>query len=60
MLSYVERNQAMIDHCDFCIFYFDENYQPEIEKFSKNSAKSGTKLAFEYAKRRKKIIYNIF
>ena len=62
--SYIERNQSMIDSSDFCIFYCEENYLPEIRKFSKNSAgfyqpNSGTKLALNYAKRKKKNIINV-
>ena len=62
--SYVERNQAMINDSDYCVFYYDENYQPEKRKYSKKSAgyyqpKSGTMLAYNYAKQKKKIIINI-
>ena len=62
--SYVERNQAMINDSDYCIFYYDENYQPEMRKYSKRSVgyyqpKSGTALAYTYAKQKKKIIYNL-
>lgn len=32
--SYVERNQAMIDDSGYCVFYYDENYKPEIRKNS--------------------------
>lgn len=63
--SYVERNQAMIDDSDYCIFYYDEDYQPKARKYSKNSIgyyqpKSGTKLSYDYAKRKKKFIINCF
>ena len=63
--SYVERNQAMINDSDYCIFYYDENYQPEMRKYSKRSIgyyqpKSGTALAYAYAKQKKKIITNVF
>ena len=62
--SYVERNQAMIDDSNYCIFYYDENYKPEIRKYSKNQIgyyqpKSGTKLAYDYAVKKNKTIYNI-
>ena len=62
--SYVERNQAMINDSDFCVFYYDENYQPEMRKYSKRSIgyyqpKSGTALAYAYAKQKKKTIINI-
>jgi len=62
--SYVERNYAMIETSDYCIFYYDENYQPEMRKYSRHSIgfyqpKSGTALAYIYAKQKKKIIYNL-
>ena len=62
--SYVERNQAMINDSDYCVFYYDENYQPEMRKYSKRSIgyyqpKSGTSLAYAYAKQKKKIIINV-
>ena len=63
--SYVERNQSMINDSDFCVFYYDENYQPQKRKYSKRSAicyqpKSGTKLAYDYAKKKKKVLINLF
>ena len=63
--SYVERNQAMINDSNYCVFYYDENYQPEMRKYSKRSIgyyqpKSGTALAYTYAKQKKKIIINVF
>ena len=62
--SYVERNQAMINDSDYCVFYYDENYQPEMRKYSKRSIgyyqpKSGTALAHAYAKQKKKIVINV-
>ena len=55
---YVERNQEMINASDYCIFYYDENYQPPRRKYSKRAVgayqpKSGTKVAFDYANQRK-------
>ena len=63
--SYVVRNQAMIRDSDFCVFYYDHNYQPTMRKCSKKSfgyyqPKSGTALAFACAKRKNKQIINIF
>lgn len=46
--SYIERNQAMIDDSDYCIFYFNEGYSPH------GSTRSGTKIAFNYAMRKAK------
>lgn len=59
--SYIERNKAMIDASDYCIFYYDESYKPQKRKHSKNDVfeyqpKSGTSLAYNYAKQKKKNI----
>ena len=51
--SYIKRNQAMIDESAFCVFYYDETYTP-------NGRKSGTKLAYEYAKKTGKKIINLY
>ena len=48
--SYIERNQAMIDDSDYCVFCYDEC------SCLKNS---GTKRAYEYAVRKKKVIFNV-
>ncbi len=48
---YVKRNCDMIDRSDFCVMYFDESYKPC------HKSKSGTGLAFEYAKKRRKNVY---
>lgn len=68
--SYVERNQAMIDDSDYCIFYYNPYYQPPRRKYSKRSLgdyqpKSGTQLALDYAYQRKRagkelFILNVF
>lgn len=63
--GYIERNQAMINDSDFCVFYYDENYKPHKRKYSKRcltsyQPKSGTALAYNYAKQKKKEIINIF
>jgi hypothetical protein len=50
---YVERNYFMIDNSDYCIFYFNNNHMIK-------ERKSGTKIAFDYAKRKNKTIINIF
>lgn len=61
--SYIERNQAMIDDSDYCVFYIDENYQPS-EQHDKSAylskKRSGTKLAYAYAQRKRKKIINVF
>lgn len=48
--AYVERNYEMIDNSDYCVIYFDENY---------SARKSGTKIAHDYAIRKKLSIYNL-
>ena len=63
--SYVERNQEMIDASDFCVFFYDSEYKPPMRKSSKRcltsyQPKSGTKLAYEYAKQKKKEIINLY
>lgn len=62
--SYIERNIAMIDDSDFCVFYYDENYTPETRYFKRSIGyshhKSGAKLAYNYAKQKKKILINIY
>ena len=63
--SYIERNQALIDMSDFCIFYFDKNYLPPKRKISKRfvclyQSNSGTAIAYKYAKQKKKHIINVF
>ena len=50
--SYVERNQEMIDRSRFCIFYYD-GAAVNIRR------KSGTKIAFDYAKSKDKCIINV-
>ena len=41
---YIKRNYEMINKSSFCVIYFNNNYAP-IKR------KSGTRLAFEYAKK---------
>ena len=61
--SYVERNQAMIDDSDICVFYYDENYLPLRRKnsprdISDYQPKSGTRIAYEYAIKKEKRVIN--
>ena len=67
--SYVERNQELIDASDFCVFYYNEEYQPPRRKrtnrdLSTYQPKSGTRLAYEYAvqksKKTDKVVINMF
>lgn len=62
---YVERNNKMIDEANFCVFYYCDRYAPPKRKYSRRDVveyqpKSGTTLAYEYAKRKKKLIINVF
>ena len=52
--SYIERDRAMIDSSDMCIFYYDEKHQPS------KSRVSGTAKAYEYALSKHKTIINLY
>jgi len=63
--SYIERNKAMIDASDYCIFYYDKNYKPQKRRLKKSDIfeyqpNSGTALAYKYATSKKKNIINLF
>ncbi len=63
--SYVERNQEMIKKSAFCIVYYDENYAPPRRRNSRRDLtdyqpKSGTRLAYDYAVKKKRQIINVF
>jgi len=64
--SYVERNYEMIDNSTYCVFYYNENYMPtlncQIKKNMSISQKrnSGTKIAYNYAVKKKKKIINLY
>lgn len=64
--SYVERNYEMIEKSTYCVFYYNENYIPPLKQpFKQNlllqsNRKSGTKIAYEYARRKKKNIINLY
>ena len=62
--SYVERNQIMIDKSDFCIVYYKKDYLPPMRKNSRRDLfayqpKSGTKIAYDYAKKKDKTIIRL-
>lgn len=62
--SYLARNKAMIDNSDICVFYYDKNYLPPQRKHSKRDLvayqpRSGTAVAFQYAKNKNKGIINL-
>ncbi len=63
--SYVERNQYMIDKSSVCVVYYNPDYAPPRRKNSRHDLttyqpKSGTKLAYDYAVKKGKTIFNIF
>ena len=62
--SYVERNQEMINNSKFCVVYYDENYVPPIRSRIRNLSnyqpKSGTKIAYDFAIKKKRKIINLF
>lgn len=53
--SYVERNYEMIDKSTYCVFYYDKN-SPLKHQPKRNS---GTKIAYDYAVKKKKEIINL-
>lgn len=62
--AYVERNQEMIKKSDVCIFYYKEDYQPPRRRNGKRDLfdyqpRSGTRIAYEFAEQRKKMIINV-
>lgn len=63
--SYVERNYQMIDRCTYCVFYYDKNYFVPLSKSKHNvllqsKRNSGTKIAYQYAMKKNKIIINLY
>ncbi len=64
--SYIERNYEMINNSTFCVFYYNKNYVPQLKQNRKNkmlqqsSPNSGTKIAYNYALKKKKIIINLY
>ena len=63
--TYIKRNQTMIDNSDFCIFYYNQDYLPPKRKCRKKDLfdyqpKSGTAIAYKYAKQKKKTIKNFY
>ncbi len=53
---YVERNYEMIDESCVCVVCFNEGYASR----GKKSSKSGTALAYKYAKKKELEIINVF
>jgi hypothetical protein len=49
-----------IDDSDYCVFYYKEDYKPDVSKSRyPSSGKSGTKIAFDYATSKSKQIINV-
>lgn len=61
---YVERNYEMINNSKFCIVYYNEEYRLpknyEKDGIMVRHTNSGTKLAYEYARKMKRTIFNAF
>lgn len=64
--AYIERNYEMIDHSTYCVFYYNEQYTPPLNRSSKHDTRlnskrnSGTKIAYEYALKKHKNIINLY
>ena len=63
--AYVMRNQEMIDNSEVCVFYYNKEYLPPKRKATSKflpdyQPKSGTAIAYAYAVKKKKQIYNTF
>lgn len=65
--SYIKRNQNMIDVANICVFYYNSEYIPPVKKAKKHSSllptqerKSGSAIAYNYAKQKNKQIINLF
>lgn len=62
---YIERNKEMIEKSDYCIIYYNEKYTPPKRKNSlfplnEYQPNSGTKIAYEYAKKKCSKVINVF
>ena len=63
--AYVERNCEMIDRSSVCIIYYNIGYAPPRRKnrchdLTDYQPKSGTKIAYDYAQKKKVKVINIF
>ena len=63
--AYVERNCEMIDRSNVCIIYYNTGYAPPRRKNSRHDLtdyqpKSGTKIAYDYAQKKKIKVINIY
>ncbi len=62
--SYVERNCEMIDKSSVCVVYYNPDYAPPRRRASRRDLtdyqpKSGTKIAYDYAVKKKRRIINM-
>lgn len=58
---YVKRNYEMIDRSSFCIVYYNETYVPAKSSYKPSaSTKSGTKIAYDYARKKRRKIINVY
>lgn len=63
--AYIKRNHEMINTSKYCVIYYNENYVPSKQKRSNcaitnSQSKSGTKIAYDYAVKKQRIIINMF
>ena len=62
--SYILRNKAMIDDSDYCVFFYNVNYNVTDKVLSNKmiirKRESGTKQMYEYAQKKGKNIINLF
>lgn len=56
--SYVKRNEIIIDKSDVLIAYYNNSYKPSVDY--KQSYSSGTKIAVNYAHKKKKPVINVY
>ena len=66
LISSYSNIPPMIDNSNFCIFYYNKDYIPPLKTKSRNDIfpptkrNSGTKIAYEYALKKKKEIINLY
>ena len=53
-LSYIKRDQVLIDKSDICLFFYNKHYT------APKNTRSGTELAYQYAVKKKKNIINVY
>lgn len=58
--SYIERNHEMINKSKFCVVYYNQSYTPYKNSAFANTCKSGTKIAYDFAIKKERIVINMF